>query len=124
MLRNSFSRVAERAAFPAVLFTIHFGGFRKIVCTATPMPATTRVRISCSISDSVREKFFALHFRHDHDVFGPEIGIVHAHRDHAAVVNRGMAGDNLLDVLGIDVFAADDQQVFLAPDDVEFAVTA
>ena len=28
---SSFSRVAERAGFPAVLFTIHFGGFEKLL---------------------------------------------------------------------------------------------
>jgi len=42
-------RVAERAAFPAVLFTIHFGGFRMIVRIAIPMPASTWLRISLSI---------------------------------------------------------------------------
>src|SRR5664280_1972386 len=45
---SNFSRVAERAAFPAVLFTIHFGGFRRMVRTATPLLATTRLRISRS----------------------------------------------------------------------------
>ena len=34
---NSFSRVVERAGLPAVLFTIHFGGFKNIVVTATPI---------------------------------------------------------------------------------------
>src|ERR1017187_7809672 len=48
--RSSFSRVVERAAFPAVLFTIHLGGFRKMLRTATPKPTTTRRRISCSMS--------------------------------------------------------------------------
>src|ERR1017187_4144680 len=48
--RSNFSRVVERAAFPAVLFTIHLGGFRKMLRTDTPRPTTTRRRISCSIS--------------------------------------------------------------------------
>src|SRR5271165_5864969 len=50
---------------------------------------------------------FALDFRHHDDVFRPNAGIVRAHRDHAAVVNGGMSTDNLLDVLRINVFAAD-----------------
>src|SRR5579872_3413202 len=47
--RRSFSRVAERDGLPAVLFTIHFGGLRKIVFATMPRPATTSPRRSFSI---------------------------------------------------------------------------
>ena len=46
--RKSLSRVAERAALPAMLFTIHFGGFKNIVFIATPRPLITfpgRIRL-------------------------------------------------------------------------------
>src|ERR1700739_2363878 len=51
--RNNFSRVAERAGFPAVLLTIHFGGLRKMVRTAMPRVATTWLRISRSSSPAL-----------------------------------------------------------------------
>jgi hypothetical protein len=41
--------MAERAGFPAVLFTIQPGGFRKIVRTAIPIPSARRLRTSRSI---------------------------------------------------------------------------
>ena len=64
----------------------------------------------------------AFHFRHHDDVFRPEIGIVQPHGDRAAIVNGGMAGDNLFDILRIEVLSAHDQQVFLSADDIEFAI--
>ena len=44
------------------------------------------------------------HFRDHDDVFRPEIGIVQAHRNHAAIMNGGWPADNLLDVLRVDDF--------------------
>src|ERR1019366_3539718 len=70
----------------------------------------------------VREKFLGFHFRDHDDVFRPEIGIVHAHRDHAAVMNGGMASDNFLNVLRINILTADNEQVFLPAHYIQFAL--
>src|SRR5208337_3082161 len=69
-----------------------------------------------------REILFAFDFGHRNNFFRTQIRIVHTHRDHAAVVNRGVAADDLFDILRIDIFSADDEQVFLAADDEQFTV--
>src|SRR4029077_16255400 len=68
------------------------------------------------------EKLFALQFCNCHDVLSTEVGIVHAHGDDPAVMNRRVAGDDLFDVLGINVLPADDEKVFLPSDHVKLAV--
>ena len=68
------------------------------------------------------KQMFIFHFRNQDHVLGPEIGIVHAHRNDAAVMNGGMFGDNLLNILGIDVLTANDEQVLLSSDHIELTV--
>src|SRR5208337_5326479 len=68
------------------------------------------------------QKLFFLYLRDDHDIFRSKIGIEHAQRNGPAVVNRGMAANNLFDVLRINVLATDNEQVLLAADDIKFAV--
>src|SRR5271165_1947621 len=68
------------------------------------------------------EKLLFLHLCDNHDIFRSKIGIEHAQSNRATVVNCGMAADNLFDVLGIDVLATDDEQVFLAADDIKLVI--
>jgi hypothetical protein len=67
------------------------------------------------------EKCFTIYFGHYDDVIRPQIGVVHAQRNYATIVNGGVARDNLFNVLRIDIFAADNEQVFLPADHEQFA---
>src|SRR5262245_57454531 len=60
----------------------------------------------------------------DDDVLRAELGIVQAEGDAAAIMNRGMTRDNLLDVLWMEILSGDDDQVFLPPDDIEMSIVA
>jgi len=66
----------------------------------------------------VGETLLACHFRNHDDVLCAEVGIVHAHGGDPAVMNLRVAGDDLFDVLRIDVLPADDEKIFLLPDHV------
>src|SRR5271165_824025 len=70
------------------------------------------------------QKILFLHLRNDHDIFCSKIGIEYAQSNGATVVDRRMAADNLFDVLRIDVLATDDEQIFLAAHNIEFAIEA
>ena len=67
------------------------------------------------------EKLFALNLCDDDDVLGSEIGIVYAHGNCATVVNRGIVATISSISCGINIFSADDEQVFLSAHDEEFA---
>src|SRR5208337_1237088 len=68
------------------------------------------------------EKLLFLHLRDDHDIFRTKIGIEYAQSNGAAVVDRRVAADNFFDVLRINVLTTDDEQVFLAAHNIEFAI--
>src|SRR6516164_5466128 len=70
----------------------------------------------------VGEKFFTLNLSHYYDVFRPEIWIVNSHGYHAPIVDRSMSSRDFFNVLGIEVFPADDQQILLTANDVQLAV--
>src|SRR5271167_3781808 len=70
----------------------------------------------------IGQQFFSLHFAHYHNVFCPKAGIVNAHRNRPAIVNRRMRSDDFFDVLWVEVLATANQQILLATDHVEFAV--
>ena len=90
--------------------------------TATPLLATTRLRISRSISHSFFKKLLTFDFRDHHDFFGPQVRIVHTHRYRAPVVDCRMTAYDFFDVLRIDILATDNQKVFLAANHEEFSV--
>src|SRR5579864_9411280 len=71
---------------------------------------------------SVEKMLLALHFRNDDNFLGAEIGIVHAHGNDTAIVNGGVAGGNLLNILRVNVFAAHDNQVFPSADYIEVSI--
>src|SRR5208283_2603515 len=71
---------------------------------------------------SIPEQLFPLNFRGDNDIFSAEIGIVHADRDGTAVMNRWVTADDLLNVVRIDILAANDKQVFLSANNVKLAL--
>src|SRR5271166_463792 len=64
--------------------------------------------------------FFALDLSNHDDILSPEVGIVNAQRDYTAIMNGRVAGDDLLNVLRVKVLAADDEEIFLPADYVEF----
>src|SRR5579864_8220450 len=68
------------------------------------------------------EKLFSFDFSHNEDLFCSEIGIVQSQCDDPPIMSRRMAGDNLLDILRIQVLSADNDEIFLASDDKELAV--
>ena len=59
----------------------------------------------------IDQVLFVLDFRRDNDVFRSQVRIVQTERHGPTVVNRVVLADNLLDVLGIDVLAGDDDEV-------------
>src|SRR5262249_16467464 len=52
------------------------------------------------------------------DTLGPEFSIEKPECPRSAIVNLGMPPNDLLDVLGMDVLARHNNQIFLAADDV------
>src|ERR1039457_122081 len=60
------------------------------------------------------EKLLLLHFRYHDNLVGAQIGTVQAQRDRSAVMNRRVAAHGFFDILRINIFAADDEQVLPA----------
>ena len=120
---NNFSRVVERAGLPAVLFTIHFGGFKKTCAHGHSHCADYSATNLALRFRSARCKWLSSSTSATTTMSSvPRLRIEESQSDRAAVVNRRMAADDLFDVLRINIFAADDQQIFLAADDIQFTV--
>src|SRR5579864_1747887 len=71
---------------------------------------------------SVGKMLLGFDFRNDDNFLGAEIGIVHAHGNDTAIVNGGVAGSDLLNILRVNVFAAHDNQVFPAANDIQVSI--
>jgi hypothetical protein len=82
----------------------------------TATARSTLIDILCSRSmHCVFEIFIVVDVGDSDDFLGTEVAVVDADGDGAAVMNGRIAGNDFFNVLGINIFAADDDQIFLWP---------
>ena len=94
-----------------MLLTIHFGRLQEYG------PDRDRHRLHHTAADFLFDLARALPgcfpfvSAHYDDLFSSEIWIEDAQRNRSTVVDRGMDGNDLFNVLRINIFAADDQEI-------------
>src|ERR1035437_8637116 len=113
------------------------GGARRLTCSALHNPfwrlqengsnghAAARYYQAAYLAfdaGHIVQQLLLLHFRYHDDLLGAEIRIVQSHGNRTSVMDRRVATHDFFDVLRINVFAADNEQVSLAANNVKFAI--